>query len=357
VWEKVVGQERAVGLLQRAAERPLHAYLLVGPRGSGLEDAARCFAAEVIAPDDDPRIQDLVLRGMHPDVVEFEPEGNQILVAQAEAVIREVHRAPIEAERKVVAVLEADRLNEQASNKLLKTIEEPPARSTVMLVTSSPDELLETVRSRCQRIDLAPLPESALRDALVADHADDESAALAARLAGGRLDRGRAMLGVLGDVRRAFVTAAVQLDGTGSSAMRASDEVFEAMQDAVARLEADQAVEAEELAAELDRAGYPERSRTTLLKRQAERHKRQHRRARRDLIVEGITALESVYRDAMAGPDAPRLNTDQPLMTVPPRASAEAVDACRAARDAFEFNPNESLLLERLLMRLPAAAA
>ena len=140
-----------MGLLQRAAERPVHAYLLVGPRGSGLEDAARCFAAEVVAPDHDQRVQDLVLRGMHPDVVEFEPEGNQILVAQAEAVIREAHRAPIEAEHKVVAVFEADRLNEQASNKLLKTIEEPPARSTIMLVTSSPDELLETVRSPRQR--------------------------------------------------------------------------------------------------------------------------------------------------------------------------------------------------------------
>src|SRR4029453_12667171 len=48
MWERVVGQERAVGLLQRAAERPVHAYLLVGPRSSGLEDAARCFAADVI---------------------------------------------------------------------------------------------------------------------------------------------------------------------------------------------------------------------------------------------------------------------------------------------------------------------
>src|SRR5256886_11816511 len=89
-----------------------------------------------------------------------------------------------------------------------------------MLVTSPPDELLEPVRSRCQRIDLAPLPEAALRDALVHERADPEAAELAARLAGGRLDRGRAMLGVLGDVRRAFVTVAAQLDGTGGSAVR-----------------------------------------------------------------------------------------------------------------------------------------
>ena len=137
-----------MALLQRAARQPLHAYLLVGPRGGGLEDAARCFAADVVAPDGDDRAQDLVLRGMHPDVVEFEPEGNQILVAQADAIIREAHRAPIEGDHKVVALFEADRLNEASSNKLLKTIEEPPARTTMLLVTSSPDDLIETVRSR-----------------------------------------------------------------------------------------------------------------------------------------------------------------------------------------------------------------
>jgi len=357
MWERVVGQERAVGLLQHAAERPLHAYLLVGPRGSGLEDAARCFSAEVIAPDGDPRVQDLVVRGMHPDVVEFEPEGNQILVAQADAIIREAHRAPIEAERKVVALFEADRLNEASSNKLLKTIEEPPVRTTIVLVTSSPDELLETVRSRCQRIDLAPLPEVALRDALVREGADPESAELAARLGGGRLDRGRAMLGVLGDVRRAFVSVAAQVAGTGGSMMRGADEISEAMQVAVANLEGQQATEVDALMADLERAGYPDRSRTALLKRQAERHRREHRRARRDLIVEGITALESVYRDALAGPDAPRVNTDQPVLTLSARSCAAAIDACKEARDAFEFNPNESLLLERLLTHLPAAAA
>jgi hypothetical protein len=163
------------------------------------------------------------------------------------------------------------------------------------------------------------------------------------------------MLGVLGDVRRAFVTVAAQLDGTGGAAMRGVDQVTEALQVAVASLDGQHAVEVDELSAELERAGYPERSRTALLKRQAERHKRQHRRARTDLLLEGITALESVYRDALAGKDAPRLNTDQPVLELTPRACMEAIDACREARDAFEFNPNETLLLERLLMKLPAA--
>src|ERR671918_2951760 len=73
MWERVAGQERAVGLLQQAAVRPVHSYLLAGPRGSGLEEGARCFAASLIAPDGHERAWDLVLRGRHPDVVEVDP--------------------------------------------------------------------------------------------------------------------------------------------------------------------------------------------------------------------------------------------------------------------------------------------
>ena len=123
-----------------------------------------------------------------------------------------------------------------------------------MVVTSSPDELLETVRSRCQRIDLAPLPEAAL-------HRRARPRARRSRV--GRLRRGwpaagsttvRAMLGVLGDVRHAFVTVAAQLDGTGGSAMRGVDQVTDALQVAVAHLDAQHTTEVDELSAELDHA-------------------------------------------------------------------------------------------------------
>ena len=151
-WERVIGQDRAVELLQRAAERPVHAYLLVGPRGSGVEDAARCFAAALVAPDGDARTWDLVTRGMHPDVVEFEPEGGTYRIKDdvRDRIIPEASRSPVESERKVVVLFEADRLKgtrNDSANTLLKTLEEPPPRTVMILVTAFPDELLETVRS------------------------------------------------------------------------------------------------------------------------------------------------------------------------------------------------------------------
>jgi hypothetical protein len=170
------------------------------------------------------------------------------------------------------------------------------------------------------------------------------------------LDRARTLDGRLGPVRDAFVAVAYDTDGTGGAVARNAEHVQIAIQDALAGLEASQADEAEQLAAELEAAGYPERTRRAQLRRLEERHKRAHRRARTDALLEGITAIETVYRDALAGPGAERLNTDRDVLAVSPRAAASALDACREAREAIaEFNPNEALLVERLFLHLPPA--
>jgi DNA polymerase-3 subunit delta' len=358
-WDRIVGQDRAVAQLRRAAERPVHAYLLVGPRGSGIEEAARCFAAAVVAPDGDERAWDLVLRSVHPDVVEVDPPATQIRVEDAQTIVDEVSRSPIEGERKVILLFDAERLrlNEAAANKLLKTLEEPPPRAMIVLVTSGADQFLPTIRSRCQRVDFAFLNAESVAAALRASGVGPERAELLARLSGGRLDRARALDGRFGPVREAFVAAAAAVDGTGGVVAAQADLLQGALQEALTGLEAAQVVEAEQLADELEAAGYPERTRRAQLRRLDDRHKRAHRRARTDALLEGITALETVYRDALAGPGAEQLNIDRDVLAVPPRAAAAALDACREARQAMaEFNPNETLLVERLLLHLPPAA-
>jgi DNA polymerase-3 subunit delta' len=342
-------------LLQRAALSPVHAYLLVGPRGSGIEEAARCFAAAVIAPDADQRSWDLVLRGVHPDVVEIDPPANQIRVEDAQAIVDEAHRSPIESARKVIVVFDAERMNEPAANKLLKTLEEPPGSALLILVTAVADQLLSTIRSRCQRVDFAFLGPETVAGLLRTEGLEPERAELLARLSGGRLDRARALNGRLGPVRDAFVAATEASDGSGGVVATQAALVQAALAGALAELEAAQAEELETVAAELEAAGYPERVRRAQLRRVEDRHKRAHRRGRTEALSEGITALETVYRDAMAGPGAVRLNTDRPALVIDAAGASRALDACRAARQALaEYNPNESLLLERLLLHLPA---
>ena len=329
-----------------------HSYLLVGARGS-VEDEARRLAASVVAPGDD-RSLDLAMRGRHPDIVEFEPVAKAYSVRDdvRARILPEAHRSPIEGDRKVVVLLDAERLDE-AANALLKTLEEPPPRTHFVLATCAPDELLETVRSRCRRVEIPAPSDADIEAALVGDGVASETAASVASVAGGQLARARALAGHLAPVRAAFLAAASGLDGTGASVATRAGDIQEAVQASLAQLEADHDREIDELAVELEAAGFPERTATALRRRLEERHKRATRRARTDAWIEGIAVLESAYRDVLA-PERPR-NLDHRPPVVRPAAAAAALDACRAARQAFEFNPNEGLLVERLLLHLPAA--
>jgi DNA polymerase III subunit delta' len=362
-WERVVGQDAAVAQLKGAIGRPVHAYLLVGPRGSGVDEAARCFAASLVLGSegaDDERSWDLVLRGEHPDVVEIDPATTQIVVGDADRFVREAHASPIEGERKVVVLFGADRLNDVAANRLLKTIEEPPARTHVVLVAERAERLLSTIRSRCQRVDFAYLAEPDVQEAVTRSLEGDatpDRIELVARLAGGRVDRARLLAGPLGPVRDAFLRAAESLDGTGAAVERETERVGDAVKVALQALEERQGEEVATLDLELEAAGYPSRVAQARRRLLTERQRRELRRARTDAWIEGITAIETLYRDVLAGGDAPSLNLDRHPPRVHPRAAVTALDACRRARDGLiEFNANETLTMQRLLLHLPSAA-
>ena len=232
-------------------ERPVHAYLLVGPRGSGIETAARCFAALLIGADGDER----VLRGRHPDVVEFRPVATMYSVERdvRDAILPAVHASPVETERKCVVLLEADRLNPESSNTLLKSIEEPPPRTIIILVAESAAELLDTIRSRCQQIDFGALGTDVLLAELERRGVPEARARLAAALAGGRLDRAVALTGPLAGLRDAFVDVPARVDGTGATALALAEGLGEVVKDTLAGLEAEQKAELDELEEEIER--------------------------------------------------------------------------------------------------------
>jgi DNA polymerase-3 subunit delta' len=352
---EVIGQTRAMERLRAAAQRPVHAYLLVGPRGSGIEQAAREFAALLIGVADDDRGRRLVERGVHPDVVEFEPGGASYRVKDdvRERILPEAARAPIEAGRKVLILLEAERLRgnqNESANAMLKTLEEPPARTIVMLVTSVADDLLPTIRSRCQRIDFEPVTDDVIADALQREGLDPRAAALS----GGQLARARALAGPMAELRAAFASAPARVDGRGATALAIAEELDAQIEQAASAVAAEHTAELAEFDAEMERLGYTDRDAQRLRRRIEERHKREARRTRIDLLIEGVSAIESVYRDALAAP-APPLNADRVALNVSPRAIGEALDACREAREAFLINEKGIMRLVALLLSLPSS--
>ncbi|MGO9873340.1 MAG: ATP-binding protein [Acidimicrobiia bacterium] len=355
----LVGQERAVETLRRASERPSHAYLLVGPRGSGVEEAARDFAALLIGVSDDERSVRLVKRGVHPDVIEFAPGGASYRVKEdvRDTILPEAARAPIEAQRRVLILFEAERLRgnqNESANAMLKTIEEPPPRTVVLLVTAAAEDLLPTIRSRCQRIDFDPVADDTLRIALERDGVDPTIAATAAALSGGQLARARALAGPLAPMRAAFANAPTRVDGTGATAFAVAELLAAAVDQAADVVTSRHDAELHDFEQELERLGYAERDAQRLRRRIEERQRRESRRTRIDLLLEGVTALESVYRDVLAAP-APPLNADRPQLVVAARAAAGALDECRQAREAFLINEKGLVRLTHLLLSLPSA--
>lgn len=129
--------------------RLAHAHVLIGsPRGAALEFAENMI--RLVLEDEDADVH------QHPDVVWIEPEkrSRQIGIEQVRDANRLISQKSFAGGWKVVVFLFAERITEQGSNALLKTLEEPPARSLLLLLSDSPQSLLATIASRCQRIDI-----------------------------------------------------------------------------------------------------------------------------------------------------------------------------------------------------------
>src|SRR4249919_392401 len=219
--EVTVHQARArMALMAALASGPSHAYLFRGPHGSGKSSAARAFAAELLAADsadaEDARRRAMLDPSPHPDLVWLRPRGAQHMVEEVrEKVIRAASYRPFEGEKRVFVIEAAEQMRDESQNALLKTLEEPPDFVHLILLTSEPAQLLETIASRCQPIDFAPLPPEAVEAQLAGLGSPSELAA-AARLSAGDPARARFLLSDSGRALRAAAWSLGRAIGGGS---------------------------------------------------------------------------------------------------------------------------------------------
>jgi len=369
VLREIPGQEAAVRFLTQALPRPHHAYLLAGPEGGGKQQVARAFAAALLCEQGgcgECRACALALADRHPNMFVVEPEGRDIHV---ETVRQEVwhpaFRTAPEPGRKVFVIREADRLNPAAADVLLKVLEEPPADAVLLLLSARPDELPETVISRCHVVSFLPLAEAYVGQALVDEGVEPETAALAARLAGGNLGRARRIAtGRDGlSFRDAAREALARVAEGPAGALAAADVILAAADTYKDRMKEDLA---DELAPFRDSRGRTEDAFRGVVRRLEERHKRRLRRAERDYVDWVLLSASTLLRDRLvqaAGGDASLMvNLDLDPSQEPGLGTLSAPGAGRAlgrieetrAAVADDTNLNLRLVMEEAFLALAA---
>lgn len=214
-WEQLRGHRQQIELFRRclASGRLSHAYMFSGPEGIGKRQFALTLTQALLCQT--PRSERIepcgrcadcrqVQSGAHPDlfVLERAADRDAILIEQLVGSREErgraglcyhIHLTPVQAERKVAIIDDAHKMNVEAANAFLKTLEEPPADAVLFLISSQPESLLPTIRSRCQHVRFAPLAaedvaELCLQAGLVAS---PEEAAEIAELSEGSMQMAR----------------------------------------------------------------------------------------------------------------------------------------------------------------------
>jgi DNA polymerase-3 subunit delta' len=195
MWQ-VIGQDKILSLLDYGLKTNAiaHAYLLVGPRHVGkgtlavnLAQALNCDGPEV--PCGECRSCQRISEGKHADVTPIGLDSRtEISIDDIRGLQRLANLPPYEGKCKVFIIDEAEYLSTEAANSLLKILEEPPPRVVWLLLAAEEERLLPTIISRCQRLELKPVPSERVKEALVDSYnLDTDKAQLLTRLCHGRL--------------------------------------------------------------------------------------------------------------------------------------------------------------------------
>jgi DNA polymerase-3 subunit delta' len=340
---------------------PAHAYLLHGPAGTGKREAAREFAAELLARDvaDGAGARTRALHGSHPDLTWVAPSGAHEMLRRDvdESVVGAASRTPFEARHRIFVLERADTMNDEAANALLKTLEEPPHYVVLLLLTDRITQVLPTIASRCQPVRFDPLAPDALAERLQSRGIAPDSARACARLSLG--DGERALALGLGDGpalrARAEAFARSPLHATTAQERPWAALLEQARAAGMAARETVEAALADEL------AYLPKKEHKRRETEYGERARRAERRAETGALDQALGLVALWYRDlACVAAGAPELahHTDRSAELAQDAAGRDpsvlraAVELVEDTRARLVLNVSYELACEALAYRL-----
>ncbi len=391
VWDELVGQDAAVAVLADAAkgarailsgdaddpsvveeQRAMtHAWLLTGPPGSGRSVAARAFAAALQCTGPVPGCGECpgcrtTMSRSNGDVRFVATETSIISIDVARSLVLEAQTAPSQGRWRVLIVEDADRIQERTANVLLKAIEEPPERTVWLLCAPSPEDMIQTIRSRCRHLGLRIPPAQAVADLLVSEGVADEATAFeAARAAQSHIGLARALARDPEQRRRRreIITAPVRVRSVGEAVFAAEALLKTAKEQADARTLERNEREKRELLARLglDESESANRQARTLIHQLEEEQKRRAKRALTDELDRALIDLLAIYRDVLmlqlrTGQEP--INADlvdlveEIAANSTPRQTMTRVGAIEDARRRLVANGQALLVLEAMTVSL-----
>jgi DNA polymerase III subunit delta' len=342
---------------------PLHAYLFCGPAGTGKREVARAFAAALLADgaEDPTSARERALRGSHPDLTWVAPSGaTEMLVADVERpVVAAAALTPFEGRRRVFVIEGADAMNDQAANRMLKTLEEPPDFTHLLLLADRRENVLATIVSRCQLVRFDALAWQAMAERVPG--AEGDRAQACARLALGDAGVAARLASAEGDALRASAESFARAALAGRMDARPWLALVEAAKTAGAA-EGERAQERLEGELEL----LPSKERKRFEREAMEARRRGERRTRTRTLDLALGLSELWLRDVLCVREGAgdliyaldrRAEIEQDAQSADPRALRRGIELIADTRLSLALNVSEELALEALAYRLQALLA
>jgi DNA polymerase-3 subunit delta' len=377
VWAELVGQDAAVATLKHAVadggHAMSHAWLFTGPPGSGRSVAAKAFAAALQCPNGGCGVCNTcrtVLNESHQDVTISRTEQLSIGIDDIRELVHKASMTPRTGRWQIVIIEDADRVTPQGANALLKSIEEPPARTVWILCAPNDGDVFTTIRSRSRLLQLVTPSDEAVAGLLqTRDHVPADLAHWAARAAQGHIGRAKRL--ATDDHARQVRSRILQIPGglTSVSAClnAAAALVADAQSDAEAATSAidhaERAALDETLGATTGVRTMSSRSSQAAVKNLEDQQKARFKRIQRDALDRVLTELTAWYRDVLAiqtdtGAVPNLVNSDQQdrlaaqAEATTPEKTLHRIDAILEARGALNRNVPALLAMESLMLQL-----
>ena len=171
MFDEISGNEQIKGELRKSLKenKVSHSYMFVGIEGIGKQMTAKAFAQMILCINEEERGCQKCKSCIefqshnHPDFLYIEPDGNSIKIEQIRYLQRKIQEKPIISDRKVYIINDADKMTKEAQNCLLKTLEEPPEYSTIILIGSNENAFLNTIKSRCMIMTFKPISSDLIK--------------------------------------------------------------------------------------------------------------------------------------------------------------------------------------------------